>query len=183
MLQGRLLHITPESLHGARHCLRSTSTGGFAHSQTTPYHLGHHNESVIVLCCIASNTSVLRHIRQPGGGMVAGSLGGFRRHGGMAAQALHDASGVEGVAAPRYWGPPRPQTSHPAATPTAAKVATLLSILTAVASRLIHPVPQGFIIRCAFIRANATRHCVDVIWVASPCFKGGSSTVCRSHGA
>ena len=76
--------------------------------------------------------------------MVAGSLGGFRRHGGMAAQALHDASGVEGVAAPGYWGPPRPQTSHPAATPTAAKVATLLSIRTAVASRLIHPVHQGF---------------------------------------
>jgi len=49
LLQGWLLDITPESSHGARHSLRSTSTGGFAHSQTTPHHLGHHNESVIVL--------------------------------------------------------------------------------------------------------------------------------------
>ena len=107
--------------------------------------------------------------------MLTGNLGGFRRHGGMAAQALHDASGVEGVAAPKSWVPPHPQTPHPATSPTVAKVATLWHIRSAVASRLIHPgiLPGAFISECHRVLHGE--------WSASPCFKGGCSTSRRSH--
>ena len=63
---------------------------------------------------------------------------------------------------------------------TAAKVATILHIRTAVCSRLgVYPVPQDFVLPGTYV--SECHRVLLAEWTATPCFKGGSASSRRSH--